>query len=67
MAGSVSREVLGTPPPPHLGTPSSRWLGVSPSSDSRLTLGAELARKLGEGVLRRAPAQHVQAVRKAAT
>ena len=67
MAGSISREVLGTLPPPSPGTPPSRWLGVSPSADSRLTLGAELARKFGEGVLRRAPAQHVQAVRKAVT
>jgi hypothetical protein len=30
-------------------------------------MGAELARKLGEGVLRKAPAQHVQAVRRAVT
>ena len=56
----VSSGVLGT-------SPVRRWLGTSSPARSRLTPGAELARKLGEGVLRRAPTQYVSEVRERVT
>jgi hypothetical protein len=52
----TSPEVLGT-------SPSGRWLGASPSADSRLTPGAELARSLSEGVVNRVPPKYIQEVR----
>ena len=50
----MSREALGA-------SPARRWLGGG--LDSKLTPGAELARKLSEGVLRRAPTEYVGKVR----
>ena len=52
----MATEALGTPP-------SRRWLGAAASPGSRLTPGAELARSLSEGVLRRVPTQYIQGVR----
>ena len=50
----MSREVLGT-------SPSRHWLGGG--LDSKLTPGAELVKRLSEGVIYRAPTEYIREVR----
>lgn len=56
MPTTNTSSVFGTPPSQH-------WLGEGASGDSRLTPGAKLAMKLGEGMVKRAPTKYIQEIR----
>ncbi len=57
---NISAQVLGS-------SPAGRWLGSTGAGGGKTTLGVELAKKLGEGIINRAPTQYVQEVREKIT